>query len=45
MLRLGAALNEPEPKTFYAAGALGYTDYPRLGAAPVSPQRPASLNA
>ena len=35
-LRLGAGLNEPEPKTFYAAGALGYTDYPRLGAHPTS---------
>ncbi len=44
-LRLGAELNEPEPKTFYAAGALGYTDYPRLCSAPVSPQCPASLNA
>ncbi len=35
-LRLGAALNEPEVKTFYAAGALGYTDYPRLGAGAAS---------
>ena len=33
-LRLGAALNEPDVKTFYAAGALGYTDYPRLGEGP-----------
>ena len=32
-LRVGAGLNEPEPKTYYAAGATGYTDYPRLGAA------------
>ena len=31
-LRLGAGLNELEPKTCYAAGAMGYTDYPRLGA-------------
>jgi N-ethylmaleimide reductase len=44
-LRLGARLNEPEPKTFYAVGATGYTDYPRLGAEPVSPQRAASLSA
>ena len=44
-LRLGARLNEPEPKTFYAVGATGYTDYPRLGAEPVSPQRAASVNA
>jgi N-ethylmaleimide reductase len=44
-LRAGAALNAPEPKTYYAAGATGYTDYPRLGAVPASPQRPASLDA
>ncbi len=44
-LRLGAALNEPEPKTYYAPGALGYTHYPRLGAEPASAQRAASVNA
>lgn len=44
-LRVGAALNEPEPKTYFAAGATGYTDCPRLGAEPASPQRPASLSA
>ena len=27
---LGEALNEPNPATFYAPGALGYTDYPAL---------------
>jgi 2,4-dienoyl-CoA reductase-like NADH-dependent reductase (Old Yellow Enzyme family) len=26
----GAELNEPNPKTFYAPGPLGYTDYPAL---------------
>ena len=30
-LRLGAPLNAPDPATFYAGGAAGYTDYPRLG--------------
>ena len=29
-LREGAALNEPNPKTFYGGGAEGYTDYPAL---------------
>jgi 2,4-dienoyl-CoA reductase-like NADH-dependent reductase (Old Yellow Enzyme family) len=29
-LAIGAALNEPRPATFYAAGAEGYTDYPTL---------------
>jgi N-ethylmaleimide reductase len=29
-LRLGAALNEPDPKTFYGGGAAGYTSYPAL---------------
>jgi N-ethylmaleimide reductase len=33
-LRLGAGLNEPDPKTYYAAGATGYTDYPFLNAKP-----------
>ncbi|MCR4299848.1 MAG: alkene reductase [Gallionella sp.] len=27
----GAALNEPDPGTFYTPGARGYTDYPVLG--------------
>ena len=31
-LRTGAALNEPDPDTFYAGGAKGYTDYPVLSA-------------
>ena len=29
-LQLGAALNEPDPTTFYAGGAAGYTSYPTL---------------
>ncbi len=29
-LRLDAALNEPDPATFYAGDARGYTDYPTL---------------
>ncbi len=29
-LQLGAALNEPDPKTFYGGGAAGYTSYPAL---------------
>jgi 2,4-dienoyl-CoA reductase-like NADH-dependent reductase (Old Yellow Enzyme family) len=28
----GAPLNEPNPKTFYAVGPQGYTDYPALRA-------------
>jgi 2,4-dienoyl-CoA reductase-like NADH-dependent reductase (Old Yellow Enzyme family) len=28
--RTGAALNEPDPATFYGGGAEGYTDYPAL---------------
>lgn len=32
-LRTGAALNEPDPKTFYAKGPEGYTDYPALATA------------
>ena len=28
--RTGAALNEPNPKTFYIPGPAGYTDYPAL---------------
>lgn len=31
-LKTGAALNEPDPSTFYASGAEGYTDYPFLDA-------------
>jgi N-ethylmaleimide reductase len=29
-LQLGAALNEPDSKTFYGGGAAGYTSYPAL---------------
>jgi len=29
---LGAALNTPDPSTFYNSGPQGYTDYPALGA-------------
>jgi N-ethylmaleimide reductase len=29
-LQLGAALNEPDPTTFYGGGATGYTSYPTL---------------
>lgn len=29
-LRLGAALNEPDPTTFYGGGDAGYTSYPAL---------------
>ncbi|AIK96391.1 alkene reductase [Candidatus Odyssella acanthamoebae] len=29
-IRLNASLNEPNPTTFYASGAEGYTDYPFL---------------
>jgi N-ethylmaleimide reductase len=28
--RTGAALNQPDPATFYSSGAAGYTDYPTL---------------
>ena len=31
-IRRGAPLNEPDPETFYAPGAKGYTDYPTLSA-------------
>lgn len=31
-LAVGAALNEPDPNTFYGGGEAGYTDYPALGA-------------
>ena len=31
-LRTGAALNAPDPKTFYGGDARGYTDYPALDA-------------
>jgi N-ethylmaleimide reductase len=33
-MRLGAALNEPDPATFYTPGAKGYTDYPALSGSP-----------
>lgn len=29
-IKLGAALNHPDPATFYSQGAAGYTDYPTL---------------
>ena len=29
-LRTSAPLNDPDPATFYAGGAHGYTDYPAL---------------
>jgi N-ethylmaleimide reductase len=29
-LKVNAALNEPNPKTFYTPGPVGYTDYPAL---------------
>jgi N-ethylmaleimide reductase len=29
-LQFGAALNEPDPTTFYGGGAAGYTSYPAL---------------
>lgn len=31
-IKAGAALNTPDPDTFYTAGAEGYTDYPSMGA-------------
>ncbi|HRI91384.1 MAG TPA: alkene reductase [Accumulibacter sp.] len=31
-IRSGAALNKPDPATFYSPGAKGYTDYPSLNA-------------
>ena len=30
-IRQGAALNRPDPSTFYGGGETGYTDYPALG--------------
>ncbi|ONI76475.1 alkene reductase [Actinosynnema sp. ALI-1.44] len=33
-LRLAAGLNAPDPATFYAGGAKGYTDYPALAPSP-----------
>ena len=30
-LRASAPLNDPDPATFYAGGARGYTDYPTVG--------------
>ena len=32
-IRAGAALNSPDPKTFYSPGPKGYTDYPALATA------------
>jgi N-ethylmaleimide reductase len=29
-IRTNAALNEPDPATFYSSGPKGYTDYPAL---------------
>ncbi len=29
-LQLNAELNEPNPRTFYTPGPVGYTDYPTL---------------
>jgi N-ethylmaleimide reductase len=29
-IKTGAALNQPNPDTFYSEGAKGYTDYPAL---------------
>jgi N-ethylmaleimide reductase len=31
-IRAGAALNPPDPDTFYTPGPVGYTDYPTMGA-------------
>ena len=33
MMTMVAALNAPDPATFYGGDATGYTDYPRLAAA------------
>ncbi len=30
-IKAGAALNSPDPTTFYSPGAKGYTDYPTMG--------------
>ena len=30
-IQANAALNAPDPKTFYTPGPAGYTDYPTLG--------------
>lgn len=35
-LRSGAALNKPNPATYYGGGAEGYIDYPTLAAAPAA---------
>jgi N-ethylmaleimide reductase len=32
-IKLGAALNAPNPATFYSSGSVGYTDYPMLAVA------------
>lgn len=44
-LRMGAVLNEPDPKTYYSAGAAGYTDYPRLPAAAGGLPPPSAVHA
>ncbi|MGA1129164.1 MAG: alkene reductase, partial [Chthoniobacterales bacterium] len=31
-VQAGAALNPPDPATFYTPGAKGYTDYPAMSA-------------
>lgn len=35
-LRRGAALNKPNPATYYGGGAEGYIDYPALGPSPAA---------
>jgi 2,4-dienoyl-CoA reductase-like NADH-dependent reductase (Old Yellow Enzyme family) len=35
-LEIGASLNSPNPQTYYASGAEGYTDYPALQAVEVA---------
>jgi N-ethylmaleimide reductase len=32
-MKAGIKLNDPDPSTFYTAGAKGYTDYPRADGA------------
>ena len=41
-LRAGAALNAPNPATFYASGPEGYVDYPALSGRPVGEAAPAA---
>lgn len=40
--RTGAALNKPDPSTFYGEGPRGFTDYPTLGSKTPSPGMAAS---